>query len=49
MGRTRIEQAIDEIEPLGDDYEPTCDDIRLAWIADDCGGGSDFDALWTDR
>jgi hypothetical protein len=52
MGTTRIEQAIDEFDPLGDD-DSCCDDIRLAWLADelgcDGGDGRDFDALWTDR
>lgn len=51
MGTTRIEQAIDEFDPLGDD-DGCCDDIRLAWLADELGSGGDhrdFDALWTDR
>lgn len=49
MGKTRIEQAIDEIETAGDEFEPTCDDIRLAWLAEELTTGNDFDALWTDR
>jgi len=53
MGTTRIEQAIDEIDLLGDDADTSCDDIRLAWLADELSAGardgSDFDALWTDR
>lgn len=53
MGITRIEQAIDEVEPLGDELEPSCDDIRLAWLAHELSSvgatGADFDAIWTDR
>jgi hypothetical protein len=52
MGSTRTEQAIDEFDPLADDdLESGCDDIRLAWLADELGGrdGADFDALWSDR
>lgn len=49
MGTTRIEQAIDEIDTAGDEFEPTCDDIRLAWLAHELTTGNDFDALWTDR
>ena len=48
MGITRVEQAIDEIDPLGDDAEASCEDIRLAWLANELDG-SDFDPLWTDR
>jgi hypothetical protein len=51
MGTTRTEQAIDEID--GDDFDPSCDDIRLAWLAHELSDGSagqrDFDALWLDR
>lgn len=52
MGTTRIEQAIDEFDPLGDDAEHSCDDIRLAWLAEQMNtgeSGMDFDALWMDR
>lgn len=53
MGITRIEQAIDEFDPLGDDAEASCEDIRLAWLANELDAGrhdgGDFDALWTDR
>jgi hypothetical protein len=53
MGITRIEQAIDEIDPSLDDAEASCEDIRLAWLANEldasCHGENDFDALWTDR
>jgi hypothetical protein len=52
MGTTRIEQAIDEFDPLGDD-DSCCDDVRLAWLANelgaDRGDGREFDALWADR
>jgi hypothetical protein len=54
MGTTRTEQAIDEIDTLNDEFESTsCDDIRLAWLAQALDGGlttgSDFEAAWTDR
>lgn len=53
MGSTRIEQAIDEFDALDEDAETSCDDIRLAWLADELSAadrqGSDFQALWTDR
>jgi hypothetical protein len=53
MGSTRIEQAIDDIDPLGDDAESSCDDIRLAWLASELDFGhsesSDGDAFWSDR
>lgn len=53
MGTTRTELAIDEIDLLGEEGDHSCDDIRLAWLADAVrSGGSeshDFDALWTDR
>ena len=49
MGTTRIEQAIDEIDTSGGDFEPTCDDVRLAWLAHELSAGHDFDNLWTDR
>jgi hypothetical protein len=49
MGTTRIEQAIDEIDTSDGDFEPTCDDIRLAWLTRELSVGHDFDNLWTDR
>lgn len=53
MGITRIEQVIDEFDALDDDGDTSCDDIRLAWLADELSAGdrdaSDFHALWTDR
>jgi hypothetical protein len=54
MGTTRIELAIEEFDPLGDEMEASCDDIRLAWLANemsaaDTPASSDFDALWADR
>ena len=53
MGTTRIERAIDEFDLVSDEFEPSCDDIRLAWLAHelDVGAsvGNDFDALWSDR
>jgi hypothetical protein len=35
MGSTRTEQAVDEmgIEDDDDVFGPSCDDIRLAWLA----------------
>ena len=53
MGTTRIEQAIDEFDTLGDESETSCDDMRLAWLADELSAedrdGSDFHVLWADR
>ena len=53
MGTTLTEQAIDELEPLGDQAEASCEDIRLAWLANELDASGrdhgDFDALWTDR
>jgi hypothetical protein len=54
MGTTRIEQAIDNIDPLGDELAASCDDIRLAWLAHEmtaeCAeAGGEFDALWINR
>lgn len=53
MGTTRTERAVDEFDFEADAFENTCDDIRLAWLAKDLGdastGGTDFDALWSDR
>jgi hypothetical protein len=53
MGSTRIEQAIDDIDLLGDEAESSCDDIRLAWLASELDVGysqsSDVDAFWSDR
>jgi hypothetical protein len=54
MGSTRIEQAIDELgTDDDDDFDPSCDDIRLAWLArgpgEELNGAHDSDALWSDR
>ena len=54
MGSTRIEQAIDDLgSDDADDFEPLCDDIRLAWLAREPGAEHarchDFEALWFDR
>ena len=54
MGSTRTEQAIDELSTdEGDDFDPSCDDIRLAWLAHESmpehSRGHDFEALWSDR
>jgi hypothetical protein len=55
MGSTRTEQAVDEwgSEDVGDDFEPSCDDIRLAWLGRESqagpSGSHDFEALWSDR
>jgi hypothetical protein len=53
MGITRIEQAIDDMECIEDDSDFSCDDIRLAWLANELDSvgrrGGDFDALWNDR
>ncbi len=50
MGSTRTEQAVDEFDD-DDDFEPSCDDIRLAWLAGELGpeGCQDFEALLSDR
>jgi hypothetical protein len=53
MGTTRIEQAVDELDIDNDDSDPSCDDIRLAWLSRDLGAEDsstqDFEALWSDR
>ena len=52
MGSTRIELAIDDMEPEGDEFESSCDDMRPAWLVQELNGstgGNDFDALWSDR
>ena len=49
MVTTRIEQAIDESEPVGDEFELSCDDLRPAWLARELNLGHDFEALWLDR
>ena len=53
MGTTRTEQAINDIDTLGDEPESCCDDVRLVWLARELNaasaGSSDFDALWADR
>lgn len=53
MGITRIEQAVDELDSNDDDdFDPSCDDIRLAWLAHESGAeqprAHDFEALWSD-
>ncbi len=56
MGSTRTEQAVDEWSAEGIDsdvFEPSCDDIRLAWLASESqagfGGSHEFEALWSER
>ena len=53
MGSTRTERAIDDLDIESDDFEPSCDDIRPAWLAHELNTGSsagnDFDSLWSDR
>ncbi len=54
MGSTRTERAVDELGANDvDDFESSCDDIRLAWLARESGMehtlAQDFDALWSDR
>jgi hypothetical protein len=54
MGSTRTEQAIDEWSTdEADDYDPSCDDIRLSWLAHESaaehGRCQGFEALWSDR
>lgn len=56
MGRTRTEQAVDELstDDDDDDFEPSCDDMRLAWLAAgelgaEQAGSCEFEALWSDR
>jgi hypothetical protein len=51
MGSTRTEQAVDELSTDDDDFDPTCDDIRLAWLAREAEhiGAHDFEALWSER
>ena len=52
MGSTRIEQVIDELDTDGDDdFDPSCDDIRLAWLAHESGAEltHDGEGLWSDR
>jgi hypothetical protein len=54
MGRTRTEQAVDEMSlDDADDFEPSCDDIRLAWLARGSGAertrGPEFETLWSER
>ena len=54
MGSTRTEQAVDEWgTDEVDDFDPSCDDIRLAWLAHESGAehtcSGDFEALWSDR
>ena len=54
METTRIERAIEEMDADADDCEEGCDDIRLAWLADQlhaqpAGTRDGFDSLWVDR
>jgi hypothetical protein len=53
MDSTRTEQAVDELITDDDDFDPSCDDIRLAWLASESAaaraGSNDFEALWSDR
>ena len=52
MTSTRIERAIDEMEADGDDFESSCDDVRLAWLAheQDAGAaGNEFEPPWSER
>jgi hypothetical protein len=54
MGSTRTEQAIDELDTDDvDDFDPSCDDIRLAWLAHESdteySRSRDFEVLWSDR
>ncbi len=55
MGSTRTEQAIDEmgLEDDDDDFDASCDDIRLAWLARSSDAehvaSSERETLWCDR
>jgi hypothetical protein len=55
MGSTCTEQAVDEFgtDDDDDDFDPSCDDIRLAWLARESAAehtrSHDFEALWSDR
>lgn len=54
MKVTRIEMAIDEFDAdLDGEFEGSCDDVRLAWLAQQLDGapapGNEFDAAWSDR
>jgi hypothetical protein len=52
MGSTRTEQAVEELGIDDDDFEPSCDDIRLAWLARESAAehcSHDFEAVWSDR
>lgn len=51
MGSTRTERAVDELGTNdADDFESSCDDIRLAWLARESDTlAHDFEALWSDR
>jgi hypothetical protein len=54
MVSTRIEQAIDELDTDNDgDFDPSCDDIRLAWLAhetaSDHASMRGVDEIWPDR
>jgi hypothetical protein len=54
MDSTRTEQAVDELDTIDDDdFDPSCDDIRLAWLASgsvaETTASHDFEALWSER
>jgi hypothetical protein len=53
MDSTRIEQAVDELDIYDDDdlFDPSCDDIRLAWLAHESMAErtQDGEAHWSDR
>ena len=49
METTRVERAIEEFDTEADEFEHSCDDIRLAWLANELSAGSDFDAHWSER
>jgi hypothetical protein len=54
MRSTRTEQAVEELATDDDDdFDPSCDDIRLAWLARESeaepSGSHDLEALWSDR
>jgi hypothetical protein len=51
MGSTRTERAVDELGANDvDDFESSCDDIRLACLARESHNlDHDFEALWSDR
>jgi hypothetical protein len=49
---TRTERAIDELDLLEQDdgeFEPSCDDMRLAWLASELSTGQEFEVVWAER